>query len=54
MARDRVECAKHPARLYGEHEKNFVDDMVRKAVRGGWVSQKQGDWLRKIYARVRR
>jgi hypothetical protein len=46
-------CARYPDRLYGEHEKDFVDDMVRRTVHGGRVSQKQGDWLRKIYARVR-
>ena len=47
-----LECAEH-RHLY-EREKEFVDGMVRRTARGGEPSQKQGDWLRKIYARVRR
>jgi hypothetical protein len=34
-----------------EREKEFVDDMVRRTVHGGELSEKQKDWLRKIYAR---
>jgi hypothetical protein len=48
------ECARHPHRMYGEHEKNFVDQMVRRTARGGEPKPKQADWLRKIYARVHR
>jgi len=48
------ECAKHPNRFYGEHEKQFVQKMIRKTVRGGEPTEKEGSWLRKIYARVQR
>jgi len=48
------ECAAHPARMKGEHEENFVKQMVRRTARGGEPSPKQADWLRKIYARVQR
>jgi hypothetical protein len=48
------ECAKHPNRFYGEHEKIFVNKMVRKTVRGGEPTEKEGSWLRKIYVRVQR
>jgi hypothetical protein len=47
------ECAKHPDRMYGEHEKQFVSRMVRKTVRGGEPTEKEARWLRFIYARVR-
>jgi hypothetical protein len=48
------ECARHPDRLHSDREENFVNDMVRRTVRGGKLTEKQADWLRSIYARVRR
>jgi hypothetical protein len=48
------ECAKHPHRMYGEHERNFVSKMMRKTVHGGEPTEKEARWLRFIYARVRR
>jgi len=47
-----VECAAHQNHLY-EREKEFVAQMVRRTARGGEPSEKQADWLRKIYARGR-
>jgi hypothetical protein len=47
------ECARHPDRMYGEHEERFVNRMVRKTVRGGEPTEKEARWLRFIYARVR-
>ena len=48
------ECAAHPRRMKSEREKDFVADMVRRTAHGGEPTPKQADWLRKIYARVRR
>jgi hypothetical protein len=48
------ECAAHPHRMLSEREKQFVADMVRRTVHGGQPTPKQTNWLRKIYARVRR
>jgi hypothetical protein len=48
------ECAAHPNRMRSEREKEFVADMVRRLVHGGEPTPKQADWLRKIFARVRR
>jgi hypothetical protein len=45
-----VECAAHPDRLY-DGEKKFVKDMIRRTVHGGEPTEKQANWLRKIYAR---
>jgi hypothetical protein len=47
------ECQRHPSCLRGDREKEFVSDMVRRTVRGGKLSEKQENWLRAIYARVR-
>jgi hypothetical protein len=49
-----VECAAHPHRLRDDREKQFVQDMVHRTVRGGEPTEKQASWLRKIYARARR
>jgi hypothetical protein len=48
------ECAAHPNRMRSEREKEFVADMVRRLTHGGEPTPKQADWLRKIFARVRR
>ena len=48
------ECASHPNKLYSSKERGFVEDMVRRTVRGGEPTKLQAEWLRKIYARVRR
>jgi hypothetical protein len=34
-----------------EHEQKFVEDMCRRTVHGGPLSERQASWLRKIYAR---
>jgi hypothetical protein len=34
-----------------EREQKFVDDVCRRTVHGGTLSEKQQSWLRKIYAR---
>jgi len=49
-----LECAAHENRLFGEREKQFVEDMVRRTVHGGEPTEKQAAWLRKIYSRVRK
>jgi hypothetical protein len=49
-----VECSKHPGRLRNDRERAFVQDMVARTVRGGKLTEKQSDWLRACYARVRR
>jgi hypothetical protein len=49
-----VECAAHSDRLHSDRERQFVKDMVRLTVHGGELTEKQGSWLRKIYARVQR
>jgi len=45
--------AAQSARLH-EHERQFVEDMVRWCVHGGTPTEKQAKWLRSIYVRVRR
>jgi hypothetical protein len=45
------ECARQ--RLRNDREREFVQDMVRRTVRGGKLSEKQASWLSSIYARVR-
>src|SRR5262245_3993243 len=47
------ECEKHSDRLRDDREKQFVNDMVRRTVHGGKLSEKQASWLRSIYARMR-
>ena len=46
-------CAAHPERFKSDNEKEFVEDMVRRLVHGGEPSERQANWLRKIYARRR-
>jgi hypothetical protein len=48
-----VACAAHPDRLRNDREKEFVEDMVRRLIHGGEPSERQANWLRKIYARRR-
>ena len=38
---------------YSQKEKQFVEDMVRATVNGGEPTEKQQNWLRKIYRRRR-
>jgi hypothetical protein len=47
------ECQKHPDHLRDDREKQFFNDMVRRTIHGGKLSEKQASWLRSIYARVR-
>jgi hypothetical protein len=47
------ECEAASERL-SEREREFVSDMVRWTVRDGGSTEKQGNWLRAIYARVKR
>jgi hypothetical protein len=47
------ECAAHSHRLR-ENERQFIEDMVRWTVHGGMPTEKQRNWLRKIYVRMRR
>lgn len=44
-------CAAHPEVFKSESERQFVADMVRRTVCGGVPTEKQANWLRKIYAR---
>jgi hypothetical protein len=46
-------CRSNPRVMHSDNEKNFVNDMCRRLVRGGEPTEKQANWLRKIYARVR-
>jgi hypothetical protein len=48
------ECAERPEYFRRERERDFVNDMVRRTVHGGQPSEKQANWLRKIYAPGRR
>jgi hypothetical protein len=47
------ECARHSGQLRGDRERQFVNDMVRRTVRSGELTEKQANWLRSIYTRVR-
>jgi hypothetical protein len=47
-----VACQGRPDVFKSDRESEFVDDMVRRTVHGGEPSEKQGAWLRKIYARL--
>ena len=47
------ECKAASGRL-SERERKFVSDMVRWTVRDGKPTEKQANWLRAIYARVKR
>lgn len=49
-----VKCSQHPEIMKSTNEEQFVDDMVRRTVHGGEPTEKQGDWLRKIYTRIRK
>jgi hypothetical protein len=49
-----LECANHAERLRNDRERDFVHDMVCRTVHGGELSEKQANWLRSCYARVRR
>ena len=46
-------CKANPQVMHSDNEKNFVSDMCRRLVHGGEPTEKQANWLRKIYARVR-
>jgi len=46
-------CKANPQVLHSDNEKTFVSDMCRRLVHGGEPTEKQANWLRKIYARVR-
>jgi hypothetical protein len=37
-----------------EREQEFVQDMTRRTVRGGGLTEKQENWLRSIYAKARK
>lgn len=44
-----VDCRARPH--YSSREKDFVEDMVKATVNGGKPTEKQQNWLRKIYRR---
>jgi hypothetical protein len=46
-------CRNNPQIMHSDNEKQFVSDMCRRLVHGGEPTEKQANWLRKIYARVR-
>jgi hypothetical protein len=46
-------CRANPQVFWGDHEKEFVEKMCRRTVHGGEPTVREGNWLRKIYARVR-
>jgi hypothetical protein len=46
-------CRNNPQVMHSDNEKQFVSDMCRRLVHGGVPTEKQANWLRKIYARVR-
>jgi hypothetical protein len=48
------ECQAKAHKLRGDRERQFVENMVRRTVRGGRLTEPQEKWLRDIYARVRR
>jgi hypothetical protein len=45
-------CRNNPQVMHSDNEKNFVSDICRRLVHGGEPTEKQANWLRKIYARV--
>jgi hypothetical protein len=48
------ECAHHFEKLRNGTEREFIQDMVRRTARGGSLSEKQQNWLRNCFVRVRR
>jgi hypothetical protein len=48
------ECAAHPERLQSEKERAFIADMVVWTRLRGEPTERQAQWLRSIYVRVRR
>jgi hypothetical protein len=46
------ECARHLDRLRNNTERKFIQDMVRRTVRDGCLSEKQQNWLRNCFIRV--
>jgi hypothetical protein len=48
-------CAAYPPdRFFGAHEREFVDKMVRRTEVGLELTEKQANWLHKIYMRGHR
>jgi hypothetical protein len=47
-------CSARPELRRDDREREFVNDMVWCTIHGGRLSEKQENWLRAIYARVRR
>ena len=45
------ECAARPELLRDDREREFVEHMVFLTVHGGRLSEKQANWLRRIWAR---
>src|SRR5262249_26239433 len=48
-----TECAGNPRYLRGDREVQFIKDMCRRLVHGDEPTQRQAQWLRDIYARIR-
>jgi hypothetical protein len=46
-------CNEHADR-FSDREREFVGDMVRRTVHGGTLTERQANWLRDIYTKVRR
>jgi hypothetical protein len=47
------ECRAHPQLIRSDRERQFLNDMCRRLAHGGMPGEKEGAWLRKIYARLR-
>jgi hypothetical protein len=47
------ECAAHPELLRSNREREFVNDMLRRTVHGGELTEKQAKWLRDVWTRIR-
>ena len=45
-----IDCRARPH--YSRREKDFVEDMIKATVNGGTPTEKQQNWLRKIYRRT--
>jgi hypothetical protein len=45
-------CQANPNVYRGEREREFINDMVRRAAFGGDLSEKQKKWLLDIYSRI--
>ena len=47
-------CRDHNAGRLADHERKFVWDMAARLIRDGQPTDRQADWLRALYSRLRR